>query len=107
VDNAHEDLPAIWSLWVPAQLVNFGFSPLWLRVPFVAVVSAIWTAFVSVKRGGAVAEGASGAAEAAAKSVEAVAASAQASAVASASSAASAALPSRITALTVHEAPKE
>jgi len=49
--NAHEDLPAIWSVWVPAQLLNFGFSPMWFRVPFVAFVSAAWTAFVSNKRG--------------------------------------------------------
>jgi len=49
--NAHEDIPAIWSVWVPAQFVNFGFSPMWFRVPFVAAVSAGWTAYVSVTRG--------------------------------------------------------
>jgi len=46
-----EDLTAIWSVWVPAQFINFAFSPLWFRVPFVAMVSAGWTAFVSFKRG--------------------------------------------------------
>uniref|UniRef100_A0A7R9UFH0 Uncharacterized protein n=1 Tax=Pinguiococcus pyrenoidosus TaxID=172671 RepID=A0A7R9UFH0_9STRA len=51
VANAHEDIPAIWSVWVPAQLINFGFSPMWFRVPFVATVSAMWTAYVSVTRG--------------------------------------------------------
>ena len=49
--NAAEDLPAIWALWVPAQLINFAFSPMWFRVPFVASVSAIWTSYVSITRG--------------------------------------------------------
>uniref|UniRef100_A0A6U4KRN7 Uncharacterized protein n=1 Tax=Phaeomonas parva TaxID=124430 RepID=A0A6U4KRN7_9STRA len=49
--NAHEDVPAIWAVWVPAQLINFGFSPMWFRVPFVATVSAMWTGYVSVTRG--------------------------------------------------------
>ena len=46
MDNAHEDLPAIWTVWVPAQFINFGFSPAWLRVPFVAGVSCLWTGYV-------------------------------------------------------------
>lgn len=50
--NAWEDLRAIWSVWVPAQFINFAFSPMWLRVPFVAVVSSGWTAYVSFTRGG-------------------------------------------------------
>ena len=49
--NFREDLCAIWSVWVPAQFINFAFSPLWFRVPFVALVSMGWTAFVSFKRG--------------------------------------------------------
>jgi protein Mpv17 len=52
VQNAKEDIPAIWSVWIPAQLVNFGLSPLWFRVPFVALVSAFWTGYVSWTRGG-------------------------------------------------------
>ena len=54
--NAHEDVPAILSLWVPAQFINFGFSPMWFRVPFVSVVSAAWTGYVSVTRGNEVNE---------------------------------------------------
>jgi hypothetical protein len=50
-NNFKEDMFAMWSVWVPAQLINFGFSPLWLRVPFVAFVSALWTAYVSISRG--------------------------------------------------------
>ena len=46
-----DDLKAIWSVWVPAQFINFAFSPMWFRVPFVACVSAGWTAYVSFTRG--------------------------------------------------------
>lgn len=49
--NFKEDLIAIWSVWVPAQFFNFAFSPMWLRVPFVACVSAFWTGYVSMTRG--------------------------------------------------------
>mmetsp|Transcript_19986 Transcript_19986/g.32512 ORF Transcript_19986/g.32512 Transcript_19986/m.32512 type:complete len:224 (-) Transcript_19986:231-902(-) len=49
--NAHEDLPAIWAVWVPAQFINFGLSPMWFRVPFVSLVSALWTCYVSSTRG--------------------------------------------------------
>jgi hypothetical protein len=53
--NAHEDVPAIWALWIPAQFINFAFSPLWFRVPYIAAVSTAWTAFVSITRGGSTA----------------------------------------------------
>lgn len=49
--NMYSDLTAIWMVWVPAQFINFAFSPIWLRVPFVACVSALWTGIVSVRRG--------------------------------------------------------
>lgn len=49
--NCVEDVLAIWAVWIPAQFINFAFSPKWLRVPYVACVSALWTAFVSIKRG--------------------------------------------------------
>lgn len=49
--NCHEDVPAIWALWVPAQFINFAFSPMWLRAPFVAAVSCVWTSYVSLTRG--------------------------------------------------------
>jgi hypothetical protein len=51
VANAATDIPAIWSVWVPAQCFNFSFCPLYLRVPFVAMVSLFWTAYVSLTRG--------------------------------------------------------
>ena len=56
VANAHEDVPAILSVWVPAQAFNFAFSPMWLRVPFVSVVSALWTVYVSIVRGAEITE---------------------------------------------------
>lgn len=42
---------AIWMLWVPAQIINFAFSPMWMRVPFVACVSVLWTSILSIRRG--------------------------------------------------------
>ena len=32
--NMWEDLRAIWAVWVPAQLINFAFSPMWFRLGF-------------------------------------------------------------------------
>ena len=49
--NFWEDVPRCWAVWVPAQLFNFGFSPAWFRVPFVAFVSAGWTCILSLTRG--------------------------------------------------------
>ena len=50
-DNFTTDVPAILKVWVPAQIINFGFSPIWFRVPFVACVSFGWTCYVSFLRG--------------------------------------------------------
>ena len=49
--NFWSDVKDIWSVWVPAQTINFAFSPAWLRVPFVACVSAGWTAYISITKG--------------------------------------------------------
>ena len=46
-----EDVPAIWSFWVPVQTLNFLFSPLWARVPVTAAASLLWTSYVSFSRG--------------------------------------------------------
>ena len=46
-----EDVPAIWSFWVPVQTANFLFSPLWARVPVTAAASLLWTSYVSFSRG--------------------------------------------------------
>lgn len=50
-ENFMIDVPAILKVWVPAQIFNFTFSPLWFRVPFVACVSFGWTCYVSFLRG--------------------------------------------------------
>ena len=46
-----EDVPAIWSFWVPVQTLNFLVSPLWARVPVTAAASLLWTSYVSFSRG--------------------------------------------------------
>ena len=51
--NFWSDMKACWAVWVPAQTINFAFSPAWFRVPFVALVSAGWTGYVSLTRGSA------------------------------------------------------
>jgi hypothetical protein len=53
VENYKEDLPALWKIWVPATLVNFAFSPMWFRIPFVACTSMVWTCILSAMRGSA------------------------------------------------------
>ena len=52
-ENYVEDLAALWKIWVPATLINFGFSPIWFRIPFVACTSMIWTCILSAMRGSA------------------------------------------------------
>ena len=42
---------ALWKVWVPATIINFTFSPMWLRIPFVASTSLIWTVILSAMRG--------------------------------------------------------
>lgn len=49
--NWREDCMVCWSIWVPAFLVNFSFCPIWMRVPFVAVVSFGFTIILSCMRG--------------------------------------------------------
>jgi len=49
--NYQADLLACWTTWVPAFLVNFSICPLWARVPFVAVISFGFTAYMSATRG--------------------------------------------------------
>lgn len=49
--NYHEDLPALWKLWIPSTLLNFAFMPMHLRIPWVASTSLIWTCIISSMRG--------------------------------------------------------
>lgn len=42
-------LVANWSVWIPAQLMNFYFIPLNYRVVFIQVVALFWNMYVSWK----------------------------------------------------------
>lgn len=50
-NNFAQDCLACWTIWVPAQLINFSFMPSHLRVPFVAMCSLAYTAVLSITRG--------------------------------------------------------
>eukprot|EP00617_Octactis_speculum_P021561 CAMPEP_0185752756 /NCGR_PEP_ID=MMETSP1174-20130828/11537_1 /TAXON_ID=35687 /ORGANISM="Dictyocha speculum, Strain CCMP1381" /LENGTH=413 /DNA_ID=CAMNT_0028430321 /DNA_START=16 /DNA_END=1257 /DNA_ORIENTATION=+ len=49
--NWREDMWALWKVWVPSTIINFTFSPMWMRIPFVASTSLIWTVILSTMRG--------------------------------------------------------
>ena len=49
--NVVPDNKASLAVWVPAQVVNFGFFPVQLRVPVMAVFGMTWTSWLSWKRG--------------------------------------------------------
>jgi len=55
--NMKEDLQALWKIWVPATMLNFAFSPPYLRIPCVAATSLLWTVVLSTMRGGDVVHG--------------------------------------------------
>jgi hypothetical protein len=50
-DEIWESLKALWSVWVPSQLVNFAFVPRHFRVPWVAMTSFVWTIILSLMQG--------------------------------------------------------
>ena len=52
LEVAPNDNMAQWAFFVPAATLNFGFSPMHLRVPVVAGVSFLWTMLLSYRRGG-------------------------------------------------------
>jgi protein Mpv17 len=45
------DCQMCWSIWVPTQLFNMSICPLWMRVPFTALVSFGFTMLLSFVRG--------------------------------------------------------
>jgi hypothetical protein len=49
--NIYQDLFSIWKLWIPAQIYNFNYVPLYLRMPFITSVSFIWTIILSLTHG--------------------------------------------------------
>ena len=46
-----ECLKANWSIWIPAQIFNFTFVPMHLRIPFVSTTSFGWTVVLSTMQG--------------------------------------------------------
>lgn len=50
-ENIKNDLIAMWKVWFPAQMINFTFVPLHLRMPFITSVSFGWTIILSLMRG--------------------------------------------------------
>lgn len=50
-ENIKNDMIAIWKVWFPAQMVNFTFIPIHLRMPFITSVSFGWTMILSLMRG--------------------------------------------------------
>lgn len=51
-NNFKDDMVALWKIWVPATLVNFAFMPMYMRIPYTAGVSMLWTCVLSAMRGG-------------------------------------------------------
>lgn len=51
--NFKTDMIDICKLWVPVQIINFTFLPIYMRMPCITCVSFIWTMLLSLKRGDA------------------------------------------------------
>ena len=50
-DNAFEDNPKMWALWIPGDLIVYSV-PMWLRLPCNHGFSFVWTCYLSFLRGG-------------------------------------------------------
>lgn len=50
-ENIKSDIIAMWKVWFPAQMINFMFCPIHLRMPFITSVSFGWTIILSLMRG--------------------------------------------------------
>jgi protein Mpv17 len=50
-ENIKNDMIAMWKVWFPAQMINFMFCPIHLRMPFITTVSFGWTMILSLMRG--------------------------------------------------------
>jgi len=49
--NIVKDLTSYATCWGPALALNFGLCPMHMRVPFIALVSLLWTMYLSSVRG--------------------------------------------------------
>lgn len=52
-NNFKADMVNICTLWIPVQIANFTFLPLYMRMPCITGVSFVWTMLLSFKRGNA------------------------------------------------------
>lgn len=52
IPNALDDLVALWKIFVPVSIIQMGFLPMHLRVPFCATAGFIWCGILSIMRGG-------------------------------------------------------
>lgn len=50
--NFYDDMKTSWMIWWPCNMINFGFMPMHMRVPFMAVCSFVFCVCISVARGG-------------------------------------------------------
>ena len=50
--NFFGDLKTSWTIWIPANLINFGFMPMHFRISFMACVSFGFCVVLSLTRGG-------------------------------------------------------
>mmetsp|Transcript_20334 Transcript_20334/g.26351 ORF Transcript_20334/g.26351 Transcript_20334/m.26351 type:complete len:197 (-) Transcript_20334:114-704(-) len=51
VRNVQADVIEFWKYGIPAFTFNFTFCPMYLRIPFIALYSFGWTAYLSFLRG--------------------------------------------------------
>lgn len=49
--NFKEDVLTSWKLWIPCNMINFAFMPLWGRIPFMATCSFAFCIIISLNRG--------------------------------------------------------
>ena len=49
--NIKKDILALWMVWIPANMLTFTIIPLHLRVPYLTLVSFVWTVVLSALRG--------------------------------------------------------
>jgi len=50
--NFFDDLKTSWTIWIPANLINFGMMPMHFRISFMAVISFGFCVVLSLTRGG-------------------------------------------------------
>ena len=50
-NNFKEDVLMSWKIWIPCNMINFAFMPLWGRIPFMATCSFAFCIVISLNRG--------------------------------------------------------